>query len=239
MQITRKDIDSLTITLDLTLENQDYSPKFEAELKKYKNKAQLKGFRKGMTPISVIKKMYGKAILSDVINETLQDKLFGYLDEQKINYLGQPMPNRDENLVFDLDVNQAKDYNFSFDLGLAPEVVVKGASASDEYSYYDVTIDEKTIDDEIAANRRRYGKRVEATDTIQKMDMVKLEAEELDGAAVKDGGWETEFSVLVDVIHDPKVKEEIQTLKLGDTITFDIYQLEDKDAAHINKYILK
>ncbi|MGB4959377.1 MAG: hypothetical protein WBO36_07870, partial [Saprospiraceae bacterium] len=85
----------------------------------------------------------------------------------------------------------------------------------------------------------RYGKRVEATDTIQKMDMVKLEAEELDGAVVKEDGWKTEFSVLVDVIHDPKVKEEIQTLKLGDTITFDIYPLEDKDAAHINKYILK
>ena len=90
MQIVRKDADALNVTIDITLEPNDYAPKYESELKKYKNQAQLKGFRKGMTPISVIKKMYGKSILSDVINETLQTKLFGYIDEQKLNYLGQP-----------------------------------------------------------------------------------------------------------------------------------------------------
>ena len=78
MQIVRKDIDSLNVTIELTIQPEDYSSKFESELKKHKNTAQLKGFRKGMTPITVIKKMYGKSILSDIINETLQEKLFGY-----------------------------------------------------------------------------------------------------------------------------------------------------------------
>lgn len=239
MQIVRKDVDALNITIELTLEPSDYTQKFENELKKHKKNAQLKGFRKGMTPLSVIKKMYGKSILSDIINETLQEKLFEYIDEQKLNYLGQPLPNRDENFVFNLDVNNFQEYKFSFDLGLAPELDVKGVSATDVYNYYDVTISEKLIDEEIEATRRRYGKSTEVTDTIQNMDMVKLEAEELDGNVVREGGWKTEFSVLVDVIHDESVKKEILTKKVGDNITFDIYKLEDKDAAHVDKYLLK
>lgn len=239
MQIVRKETDPLHLTLELTLEPSDYAPKFESEIKKYKNQAQLKGFRKGMTPVSVIKKMYGKSILSDVINEAIQDKLFGYLDEQKLNYLGQPLPNRDENLVFNLDVNNLKEYKFSFDLGLAPELDIKGVSETDEYNYFDVSIPDSIVEEEFTAARKRFGKRVEATDTIQNMDMIKLEAEELDGNVVKDGGWKTEFTLLVDIIHDETVKNEILTKKLGDNISFDIYKLEDKDEAHINKYLLK
>jgi len=239
MQIVRKDTNPLHLTLELTLEPLDYAPKFESEIKKYKNKAQLKGFRKGMTPVSVIKKMYGKSILSDVINETIQDKLFGYLDEQKLNYLGQPLPNRDENLVFDLDVNNLKEFKFSFDLGLAPEIDVKGVSATDEYNFYDVTIPDTIVEEEFTAARRRFGKRTDATDTIQNMDMIKLDAEELDGAVVKEDGWKTEFTILVDVIKDEAVKKELLTKKLGDNITIDIYKLEDKDETHTNKYLLK
>lgn len=239
MQIVRKDADALNVTIDITLEPNDYAPKYESELKKYKNQAQLKGFRKGMTPISVIKKMYGKSILSDVINETLQTKLFGYIDEQKLNYLGQPLPNRDENFVFNLDVNNLQEYKFSFDLGLAPTLQIQGVSATDSYDCYEIDVEDAQVEKEFEALRRRYGTRVDVSDTIQNMDMVKLEAEELDGNVVKENGWKTEFSVLVDIIHDQDVKNEMLTKKLGDTITFDVYTLEDKDAAHIDKYILK
>ncbi len=239
MQIVRKDADALNITIELTLEPSDYSAKFESEIKKYKNQAQLKGFRKGMTPVSVIKKMYGKSILSDVINENIQDKLFAYIDEQNLNYLGQPLPNRDENLVFHLDVNQLKDYKFSFDLGLAPELDVKGVGAADEYTYYDVTIPDSIVEEEFNAARRRFGKRVEATDTIQNMDMIKLDAEEMDGNVVKEDGWKTEFTILVDVIKDEAVKKDLLTKKIGDVITFDIFKIEDKDETYTNKYLLK
>ncbi len=239
MQIVRKDADALNITLELTLEPSDYAQKFESELKKYKNTAQMKGFRKGMTPMSVIKKMYGKSILSDVVNDTLQNKLFGYIDEQKLNYLGQPLPNREDNFVFNLDVNNLQEYKFSFDLGLAPDFTVKGVSSSDKYTYYDVSIGDKLIDDELNAMRRRYGKRVEATDTIQNMDMVKMDAVEMDGDTEKENGWKTDVSVLVDIIKDEDVKKEILTKKVGDTIIFDVYKLEDKDKAHVDKYILK
>jgi trigger factor len=239
MQIVRKEIDPLNLTIELTIEKGDYAPKFESELKKHKNQAQMKGFRKGQTPITVIKKMYGKAILSDVINETLQSKLFGYLDEQGINYLGQPLANRETDDDIHLDVNEMKDYKFSFDLGLAPELDIKGVSENDEYNYYDISISDDTVSEELNAARRRFGKRTEADDNIQNMDMLKLEANEMDGKVEKENGWKTDFSILVDVIKDEAVKKEIQTKKIGDTIIFDITKLEDKDPTYTDKYLLK
>ncbi len=239
MQIVRKETDHLHLTLDITLEPSDYTSKFESEIKKYKGKAQLKGFRKGKTPDSVIRKMYGKSILAEVINQTLQDKLFGYLDEQNINYLGQPLANEDENHVLNLDVNQPKDYVFSFDVGIAPELDIVGASESDSYTFYDVAIEDSLVDEEVTAARRRLGKRIEATDIIQTMDMIKLESEELDGNVIKEDGWKTSITMLVNIIDDESVKNELLTKKIGDNITFDVYKLENKDHEHIRKYLLK
>ncbi|MBK8516913.1 MAG: trigger factor [Saprospiraceae bacterium] len=239
MQIVRKETTPLHLTLDITLEPSDYKPKLDSEIKKYKNQAQLKGFRKGKTPDSVIKKMYGKSILADVINETLQDKLFGYLDEEQINYLGQPLANEDENLVLNLDINNPKDYKFSFDLGIAPDLDIKGASETDAYTFYDVSVQESLVDEELSAARRRNGKRIEATDVIQLMDMIKLDAEELDDNVIKEDGWKTDITMLVNVIDDEAVKNELLTKKIGDTISFDVYKLENKDQEYIRKYLLK
>lgn len=239
MQIVRKETAPLHLTLDITLEPADYLSKFESEIKKYKGKAQLKGFRKGKTPDNVIRKMYGKSILAEVINQTLQDKLFGYLDEQDINYLGQPLPNEDEDHTLHLDVNNHKDYVFSFDLGVAPDLDVKGVSESDAYTFYDVSIADSLVDEELTAARKRLGKRIEAADNIQLMDMIKLEAEELDGDSVKVDGWKTSISMLVNVIDDEAVKAELLTKKIGDSITFDVYKLEKKDQDYIRKYLLR
>lgn len=239
MQIVRKETDPLNITLELTLEPGDYSGKFKEEIKKIRNKSQIKGFRKGMTPDSVIKKMYGKAILLDTLNETLQDKLFEYIDEEKINYLGQPLPHAEDQANVDLDVNELKTYKFSFDLGLAPELTITGVSETDEYNFYDVEIPEKLVDDELNAARRRFGKHISATDDIQENDMLTLDAIEMEDGKEKPGGWTTEFNILVNVIKDEAVKNELLTKKAEDTIVFDIYKLEDKDHDYVNKYILK
>ncbi|MCE2790403.1 MAG: hypothetical protein LW630_10880 [Saprospiraceae bacterium] len=239
MQVVRKDADALHLTLELTLEPEDYAGKFEQELKKYKNQAQMKGFRKGMTPMSVVKKMAGKNILLDVINDTLQEKLFGYLDEHKMNYLGQPLPVREENYVFQLEVNQLKPYTFAFEIGLAPEVDVQGVSENDSYNWYDVTIPDTLIEEELQTARRRFGKRTLAEDTILEMDILKIEAVETQNGEILDGGWTSEFSILVNIIKDERVKHELLTKKVGDTIDFDVYTLEDNSESHVDKYLLK
>lgn len=237
MQIVRNDVDALNISISLTVEPSDYASKFESEVKKYKNQAQLKGFRKGMTPASVIKKMYGKAILSDVINETVQTQLFAYIDEQKINYLGQPLPTSEEQIH--LNINELQSYQFHFDLGVAPTIEVQGVTENDEYTFYDVTISDSLVEEELTAARRRYGNRLTVTDSIENMDMVKFSAEEMSGEEVKENGWKTEFSILVDIVADEKVKQELLTKKTGEQIIFDVFKLENKDEDYIKKYILK
>ncbi|MBK9256103.1 MAG: trigger factor [Saprospiraceae bacterium] len=239
MQVLRKDTDPLNITLTFAFEPSDYASTFEKELNTYKNKAQLKGFRKGMTPISVIKKMYGKSVLVDVINKLVQDSLFNYLDEHKINYLGQPLPNTDESTMLNLNVNDLQPLTFSFDLGLAPEFEVQGVSASDQYNLYDVQIAEDTIEKEIDAARRRAGKMIHPEDKIEVMDMLKVDASELENGVIKEGGWKTEFTILVDAVKDADVQKELLQKKKGDSFVFDIYKLEDKDEKFVNSYLLK
>jgi trigger factor len=239
MQIVRKETEPLNLTIDITLEPSDYLPKLDSEIKKYKNKAQLKGFRKGKTPDSVIKKLHGKAILAEVVNETLQESLFSYLDTEKIHYLGQPLADHEYSADLHLDINKTPNYSFRFDVGVAPDIELQGVSEENSYTYYDVEIDENLVNDEINAARKRFGTRIQATDTIQLMDMVQLEAEELDGDQIKDNGWKTTITILVDVIDDQDVKNDLLTKKMGDTIRFDAFKLEDKDADYIRKYILK
>ena len=240
MRIVRKDIDALNITIELTLEPADYAPEFENQLKKLKNQAQIKGFRKGMTPISMLKKMYGKSVFSDVINDTLQKELFGYLDNEKLNYLGQPLPNRDENTIINLDVNDLKkEYTFSFDVGLVEEADITGASESDAYTYYNVRIPNDIVEKEMVGIRRQLGKQITVTDSIEDNDMLKLFAQELDGADVKEGGFEAEFSILTELIYDVDIRKDFLSKKAGDLVDADVYLLENKGREHIDKYLLK
>jgi len=239
MQVVRKDIDALNLTLEVTLLPEDYTPKFDSEIKKYKKEAQIKGFRKGQVPDSTIKKMYGKSIMVEVLNDMMQKTLFGYIDENKLKYLGQPLPNEEEQNNFVLSINDPKEYKLSFDLGISAELDIKGIAETDTYDFYDVTIPEDLVDKEVDAARRRLGKQEDAIDTIQVMDMVELKAVELDGDSPKDNGWESTFSVLVDIVKDEKTKAELLTKKMGDSIVFDVYELEGKGKEATEKYILK
>lgn len=240
MRIVRKDADALNTTIELTIEPADYLNEFEQQLKKVKNQAQIKGFRKGMVPTPMLKKMYGKSVFTDVINELIQKNLFDYIDAEKLKYIGQPLPNKEENTIVDLDINdKTKEYSFSFDLGLLQDFEVKGVDTSDTYTYYDVEIPESIVEREMFAIQRQFGKQITVTEDIDINDMLKLEANELDGDNIKVGGHETDFSVLVDIIHDKEMKDLFLTKKVGDELDINIFNLEDKTKAHINKYILK
>ena len=110
-------------SIKITLSEADYQPKVEEKIKDYRKKAQIKGFRPGKVPDSLIRKMYGKAIVVDEVNSLLSSSLQNYLREQKINVLGEPMPRREDAGKLDLD-NQ-KDLTFTFDIGMAGEFGVK------------------------------------------------------------------------------------------------------------------
>ncbi|MCB0586072.1 MAG: trigger factor [Phaeodactylibacter sp.] len=237
-KVVREDIDNLNAVLTVTLEKKDYEPKFNSELSKYRKQAHMKGFRKGKTPVSVLKKMYGKSVLADVINEMLQKELYDYLNNEDMKILGQPLP-ADDQPPIDFELRELHDYTFKFDLGLAPEFEVEGVSPESTFGKIEVEVTDEMIDEELDAARKRHGERQFVEDEIRENDMVKLLAKELDGVEVKEDGVESEFSLLASAISDENAKKQLLNGKKGDTFRFDLFELEeDKDEAYVRKYFL-
>ena len=238
-QVVRENIDNLNATITVTVERNDYEASFNEQLKQYRNKATLKGFRKGKTPLSFIRKMYGQEALIQVVNQTLQKELVAYLENEEANYLGQPIPSLDQ-VPYDFEPTNLIDFEFKFDIGIAPEFELLGASASDNYDFYDVEIPEETVETELTNLRKSKGDRKTATEDILEGDMLKINAKELEDSKPKENGWESTFSILVDRIANEDLKQAFLSKKAEDEIDFNIYQLEDgQSEEQVKKYLLQ
>jgi len=238
MKINKTDIDALNSSISIEIEKEDYKEKFDSELNKYRTKAQLKGFRKGKTPIAYLKKMYGKGILAEAVKESLQKGLFDFIKEKELNILGDPLPSADQEMI-DFDANDFKSYTFIFDVGMSPDIDVKGVADSDSYPLFNIELDDKVVDEELDVARRRQGTQQDTKEVIEEKDILTLEAKELDGKDLKKDGWETGFTVMTELIADDKLRKSVLKMKEGDSFDFDIYKLEkEKDEAYVKKYFL-
>ena len=236
-KIVREDIDNLHALLTATLTPEDYQPKVNSELQNYRKKASMKGFRKGKTPMGMIKKLYGKSVLGDVINEMLQNEITQYLKDENLEILGQPIPAKDQEL-FDLEEG-GKDVVFRFEVGLAPKFELQGIDKDNKFSQYAVEIPSEMIDKDLDVARTRAGERKPVEGAILEGDMVKFNAEELDGDKVKKDGWASTFSVVVENRLEEALMEELLTKSSGDKIRFDINKVEkDRDETFVRKYLL-
>lgn len=230
-KVVREDIDNLNAVLTVTLEKSDYESKYNAELSKYRKQGQMKGFRKGKTPLSVIKKMYGKAILADAVNEKLQSTLYEYLTEGDISILGQPIPS-DSQEPIDFDTKELIDFVFKFDLGIAPEFEVKGLD--DSFEKLAVEVADEMIAEDLESLRKRLGERIHPEDDIQDNDIIKFSAKEKG----TEEGLETEFSILMSSITEAAQKQ-LLPLKKGDSIDLNVFELEvDRNEEYVRKYLL-
>ena len=214
--ITRKDHDKLNTTITLTLGKDDYVPKYKQELLKYRKNANLKGFRKGKTPLGVLKKMYGRAILSDIINEKIQEEIGKFIEENELDILGQPLESEEQGQI-EIDPHSEQDYVFVFDLGVAPEFEINGLAESDSYEVYKIEVPDEEIDEQIEQLRRQAGQTEEA-DTLEMGDTFVAKLEELDAKGkVKKDGITSETTLMVDNI-DEEVRDQLVGSKLGDTV---------------------
>jgi trigger factor len=237
-KVAREDIDALNAVLTVTIPKEEYEPKFKKELNKIKDKAAIKGFRKGKTPTGFLKKMYGKSVLSEIVTEILQHELSEVMASEEISYLGKPIPTDDQPPV-DFDLNNFEDYVFKFDLGKAPEFEVKGMDSGTEFEIFKVDIPADKVEERLEYIRKRRGERFETEEMIEEEDMISLNAVELDGDAPKEDGWKTTFSILVNRIAEGPVKDEILKKKKGDTVRFNVYELEQGTSPEqVKKYLL-
>ncbi|MEL7248683.1 MAG: trigger factor [Bacteroidota bacterium] len=236
--IERTDIDALNATLTVTVAQEDYKGELNKELKRYRNQASLKGFRKGKTPMSVVRKMFGRSILADVINRQMQEELSEYLydKENPLNILGQPIPSADQE-EFEFSVASLTDYVFKFDIGLAPEFEVKGLG---DRSFERFVIDPGSdkIAEELENLRRRFGKNEEVQDVVEERDIITLKAVELEDGAPKVAGIMHEFTLFIQNTTD-EAKAAFLGKNIGDTAELNVFELEAGTTEdHVRKYLL-
>jgi trigger factor len=227
MNITKENIDNLNALLKVKIEKPDYEDKVETVLKDYRKKATIKGFRPGMVPIGLIKKMYGRAVEIDEINKVVTENVQKYLSDEKIEILGDPLPKADEQDKIDFETQQ--DFTFTFELGLTPEVDLK-LSKKNKVNQYDIIIDEKMRSEYLENYTRRYGELRKADQTEEK-DVVKGKIEAIDdnGIVIPEGPSVQETSLGIDIIKDNKIKKEFIGKNINDSIDFDLKKAYPND----------
>jgi len=177
MEITKENIDDLNAILRININKADYEDRVENVLKDYRKKANIKGFRPGMVPIGLIRKMYGSAVKVDEINKVISESIHKYLTDEKLEILGDPLPKTDE--LENINYETQEDFIFSFEIGLVPDVEIN-ISKKNKVTSYDIIIDEKMKNDHIENYTRRFGE-FKNTDVSEVKDVLKGKIEYVDG----------------------------------------------------------
>ena len=231
MNISQEKIDNLNAVLKINIDPADYTPRVDKAIKDQAKKAKIPGFRPGMVPPSHIKRMYGKSILVDEINNLLSDTLNKYIEDEKLEVLGQPLPKTGEdNKEYNWDF--ADNFEFNYEVGLAPEFDI-AFSAKDKLTDYVIKVDDETLESRIKNIRKSYGKMtnpdVSADDDVLYAELVQLSP---DGSVFEDGISNT-TSVRLDQVQDEKVKKSLIGLKKDDVVTLDVQKAYNNDATRI------
>lgn len=204
--------------MTITIEQADYQEQVDKKLKEYRKKAQVPGFRPGMVPMGLIKKQYGMAVKVDEVNRVLGEKLYEYIRENKIQMLGEPLPNEEKQKPQDLHADGP--FEFVFDIAVAPEFKAE-VTDKDKIDYYAIKVDDKLIDEQVQMYASQAGEFVEAqewsgNDTL-KGDLRQLDAE----GNTLEGGIETEGGmVMPSYIKGEDEKKKFDGAKPGDIIIF-------------------
>lgn len=238
--VVRQDIDNSSAILTVTVTREELKPKLDAELKKFRKRAPVKGFRPGQVPMDYVKKLYGASIFGDALNDLLAEELYRYMREAKMDVLGQPLPTEDqEKFAFKIS-DPDPEYSVKYEVGLVPTFEIQGLDKKSKYERYAISNLDQLAEEDLEYARKRMGKRNAVEDSILENDMVRMAAVELEGGKPKAGGLEVEISVLVNTVADETVRNLLLTLKKGDTLQFNARTLENhpKEAAY-RKHILK
>jgi trigger factor len=217
MKVSFENQDKVNGLMTIIVEESDYKEKVEKSLKDYRKQANIPGFRKGMAPMGLIKKQYGEYLKLDAINKVVGEELYKYIKDNKINMLGEPLPSAKQEAQ---DLEKEPPYTFYFDIAVAPELKVE-LTSKDKLPYYDIKVDDATVDKQVDIFASRTGQYVKAEE-YQKNDMLKGDLRELDEKGnTKEGGITLEASVMMpEFIKVEDQRKLFDNAKLGDVIVF-------------------
>ncbi len=234
MNVSLKNIDAVSGIVKLEIEKADYAEQVEKSLRSFRQKANVPGFRKGMVPMGMIKKMYGKQAKVEEINKVVSEKLFNYIHENKLNVLGEPLPNETEQKPIDFDTQE--DFEFCFDVALAPEININ-LSKDDKLTIYQVVIEDETVDKQVQSYASTYGSYDEA-DSAEEKDMIKGVVTELENDAPKEGGIVVEDAVLMPLyMKDADEKAKFIGAAKGASVVFNPYKAYEGNEAELASFL--
>ncbi|MDR1846557.1 MAG: trigger factor family protein [Bacteroidales bacterium] len=226
MNVSKEQIDNLTVEICVAINQADYQPEVDAEIKKYRKEAKMPGFRAGQVPVGMIKRMYEKSLRAEQIQKKINEGLYGLIDNEKLKILGEPLPIDNKNEKQSLE--EAGDYKFYFEVGLQPDVELKLNSIKPKY--YTVEPDEDILERFVEDICRRFGK-YEQPDTIGDNDVVFGEMRICDeNGTAKEDTEKINSSFAVDKIADAEIKKQIVGVKVGDNVTFNTQAAFKDDA---------
>ncbi|MDQ6755525.1 MAG: trigger factor [Bacteroidota bacterium] len=217
-EVTRENIGLLHDKLTVKLSKDDYYPSFEKSIKEYSKKANIPGFRKGMVPAGMVKKMYGASVFYDAVIKEVEKEIQNYLTNEKPDFFAQPLPMKTD--LRNLDMNNPEDYEFPFEIGLKPKVDVDLAKAN--LTFHKVKVTEEMINEEIERLQNRHGKMLDpetvtSEENVLNVNFVEVDAE---GTPVPDG-VSKDNSLLVKYF-TPAFREQLIGKKKDDSIVLQL-----------------
>lgn len=224
--VTRENIGLLTDKLTVKITKEEYFPAFEKTLKTYSKQANIPGFRKGMVPAGMVKKMYGPGIFTEEVIRNIEKGLNDYLANEKLDIFAQPLPL--SNLDFKPNMEQPADYSFDFEIGLKPpfEINLDKVKAP----FYKVKATPEMVNEEIERLQTRFGKMTEPETVGSDDNVLNLTFEESDAAGnVVEGGIKKDNSLLVKYF-TPAYRTQLQGKKKDDTLVITLQDaFEEKE----------
>lgn len=229
MAVSIKQTSDVAAVITVSVKAADYQPQVEKELKSYQKRANIPGFRPGHAPLGLIKKQVGTSIKVEEINRAVVGALFGYIEEQRLDVLGSPIPVENEP---EYDFATQGDFEFSYDVALAPKIDVK-LTKKDKLTYYRIEATKQMEDDQIQRMLTNAGKQVDA-DSVEENDVVYGRMVELEAGEPKQGGIEAEKALILPrYTTDEAQKAKLLGAKVGDTLTLEPYALYGGNEAEV------
>ena len=213
-----QNVDKVSALLTVNIEKADYQEKVEKLLKKYRQQVNMPGFRKGMVPMSLIKKQFGKSAMAEEVDKLMQDAVNNYIRENKVNMLGMPLPNDEKMQTIDFDTQE--NFEFVFDIALAPEFKAE-VSEQDTIDFYTITVSDEMVNSQVDMYAQRAAK-YEKVEEYADRDMVKGLLAELDeNGNTKEGGIQVEGAVMMpSYMKNDEQKAIFATAKVNDVLVF-------------------
>ena len=218
MKITQSKTKDLMAILTVEVVEKDYRENVDKILKDYRKTAEMPGFRKGKTPMSIINKKYKTSVTVEEVNKILQDEMYKHITDNKVKVLGSPMPKKSEKTI---DWEKQNDFSFEFEIGLAPDFDVK-ISKKDKLIYYNIKADEKLLDKYCNDIAKRYGT-MGNMEISEEGDLVLCNIEQVDVSGnVMENGIKNEATVSMDFVADKKIKKQFIGVKSGDAFKINV-----------------